>query len=141
MILMRALFDANVLMDVLMRRGGWRSSLALIQKVRNGKIEGYISALTVEIIYFLRARSLPEAESKEVTKRIIRGFKIASLTEDVVKRALDEERIEDIEDAVQFHSAKEVAEIFITRNKKDFSTVKDEIEILTPEEFLEKYEP
>jgi len=139
MILMRVFFDANVLIDVLMRRTGWRSSLALIQNVRDGKIEGYISALTVAIIYFLRARSLPEAESKDVAKRIIHGFKVAPLTEDVIKRALEEQRIEDLEDAIQFHSAKEVAEVFITRNKRDFRAVKDEIEILTPEEFLEKY--
>ena len=127
MISMRAFFDINVLVDVLVRRAGWRDSLALIQKVRNGEIEGYVSALTVAIVYFLRARSLPEVESKEITKGIVRGFRILSLTEDVVTRALDEERIKDFEDAIQFHSAKEAAEVFITRNKRDFMAVKDEI--------------
>ena len=34
MISMRAFFDINVLVDVLVRRAGWRDSLALIQKVR-----------------------------------------------------------------------------------------------------------
>jgi len=137
---MRAFFDANILMDVLVRRDGWRSSLALIQMVRDKEVEGYISALTVAIIYFLRARTLSEAESKEVTKRAIHGFNVVSLSEDIVKKALDENRIEDLEDAIQFHSAKEVAEVFLTRNKRHFRAVEDEIEILTPEEFLEKYQ-
>ncbi len=41
--------------------------------VRDKEVEGYISALTATIIYFLRARTLSEAESKEVTKRAIHG--------------------------------------------------------------------
>ncbi len=56
-----------------------------------------------------------------------------------MKKALDGDRIEDLEDTIQFHSAKEVAEVFITRNKRHFRAVEDEIEILTPEEFLERY--
>ncbi|ABL78378.1 PIN domain protein [Thermofilum pendens Hrk 5] len=103
-------------------------------------MEGYISALTVVIIYFLGARTLSEAESREVTKRAIRGFNIVSMSEDVIKKALGENRIKDLEDAIQFHSAKEVADVLITRNKRDFRAVEDEeIEVLTPEEFLEKY--
>ncbi len=45
----------------------------------------------------------------------------------------------DFEDAIQFNSAKSVAKIFITRNKRDFREVEDELEVLTPEKFLEKY--
>jgi len=126
-------------MDVLERRSGWKSSLALMQLVRKGKIEGYISALTVAILYFLRARIFGEEKAKEDTKRIIRGFKIVALSEDIIAKSFDEKRIRDFEDALQFYSAKSTSDILITRNKKDFEPIRNEIEVLTPEEFFRKY--
>lgn len=61
------------------------------------------------------------------------------MTSEIVKAAFEEDRIQDFEDAIQFHSAKDRVDVFITRNKKDYEKVKKEIEVLTPEEFLAKY--
>jgi len=137
---MRIFVDVNVFMDVLTRRRGWKASLVLLQLVRMGKIEGYISALTVPVIYFLRARIFNEEKAREDTRKIVAGFKIVPLSGDLIAKSLEEKRIKDFEDSIQFHSARISSEIFVTRNIKDFKGVRDEIELLTPEEFLEKYE-
>jgi predicted nucleic acid-binding protein len=117
-------------------REGWRRSLALIQLIREKKTDGYASALTIAIIYFLRARVSTEKDVREDERRAVHNFNIVDLTHNVITNAFEEGRIED---AVQFHSAKEAAKVFITRNKRHFEKVKDEIEVLTPEEFLRKY--
>jgi len=79
----------NIFMDVLERRKGWKASLAVIQLVRNGKIQVYISALTSPIIYFLRARYTDEDMARENTKRILRGF-IIPLTEEILLKSYEE---------------------------------------------------
>jgi predicted nucleic acid-binding protein len=133
--------DVNVFVDVLERRAGWKFSLIMVHLVRAGKIEGYISALTPPILYFLRARISSEEEAKEDAKKIIVGFRIVALSEELILRSFDEKRIRNFEDSKQFYSAKLSSEVLVTRNKRDFREVENEIEVLTPEEFLEKYKP
>jgi len=89
----------------------------------------------------LRRRITSEERAKEETLDLTKGFKIIGLTSEIMKAAFNEDRIEDFEDAIQFHSAKGRVKVFITRNKRDYEGVKDEIDVLTPEEFLDKYGP
>ena len=138
---MKVFLDVNVFMDVLERRDGWKASLAMVQMVRAGRVEGYISALTPPILYFLGARISSEKEAKRDVKRIISGFQIVPLSEEIISRSFDEKRMRDFEDSIQFYSAKLSSEVLVTRNKRDFRVVEDEIEVLTPEEFMEKYKP
>jgi len=63
---------------------------------------------------------------------------VVSLTEEILSNSFKEERIDDFEDAIQFHSAKG-CDVFVTRNKRDYEGVRDQIEILTPEEFIERH--
>lgn len=67
---MKVFVDVNVFMDFLERRAGWKASLALIQLVRMNKIEGYISALTVPILYFLRARIFSRKKQKRIREEL-----------------------------------------------------------------------
>jgi predicted nucleic acid-binding protein len=136
---MKIFIDVNLFMDVLEKREKWKQSFAVIKSVLDGKNQGYISALTPTIIYFLRRRVRSEKQARRDVKDAVEGFKIVGLTKELIESALKEERIEDFEDAIQSHSAKNRVKILITRNKADFKKVKDEIEALTPEEFLKKY--
>jgi predicted nucleic acid-binding protein len=136
---MKVFLDVNVFMDILETRNGWKESLALVQLVRLNKVEGYISALTPPILYFLRARISGEEVAKEDVKRVITEFRIVSLSEDIISQSLGDKRIRDFEDAIQFYSAKLSSDVLVTRNKKDFREVENEIDILTSEEFLRKY--
>ncbi|MCP8308975.1 MAG: PIN domain-containing protein [archaeon] len=137
---MRLFLDVNVFIDVLTKRADWEKSFDIIRNIIEGKNEGYISALTPAIIYFFRKRILPEEQARKDVIDSIEGFKIVELNEPIINASLKEEKIESFEDAIQFHSAKDKAKILITRNKKHFRAVKDEIELMTPEEFLKKYQ-
>lgn len=104
-------------------------------------MKGYISALTIAIIYFLRARVSAERDARESARRAVHKFNVIDVTQEIIARAFKEDKIEDLEDALQFHSAKTSTKIFITRNKRHFKAVEDGMEFLTPEEFLKKYRP
>jgi predicted nucleic acid-binding protein len=132
------LVDVNVFEDVIRKRVGWVESSILLDYIRKRKIKGFISALTVAIIYFLR--ELPDKEAREKVKEIIKGFEIVPLTHKIIKQSLEDKRFPDFEDAIQFYSAKEKKiKIIITRNKKHFEKVKKEIKMVTPENFIKKY--
>ncbi len=133
--------DVNVFVDMLKRRDGWEASIAMVRLARAGRIEGYISALTPPILYFLRARISSEEEAKKDARKIIEGFRIVPLSEEIISRSFDEKRMRDFEDSIQFYSAKPSSEVLVTRNKRDFRAVENEVEVLTPEEFLKKYKP
>jgi len=124
-------------MDVLEERTGVESSTRMINLVRERRLDGCISALTVPVLWFLAEKNLSETESKKVISEIIQDFSIIPLDARTLNKAFGSE-IDDFEDAIQLYSAiNGKCESVITRNKKDFRPNKG-ISILTPEEFLAK---
>jgi len=131
------LVDVNIFCDCATERYGWDNSMIILSKVRNKINKGYISSLTIVLLYFYIKKEggfdLPIV--REHTKLLIDGFEISPLTEKIITLAM-KSSIEDFEDAIQFITARENdCKYIITRNIKDFPN--DEgIEILTPEEFI-----
>lgn len=127
--------DVNVVEDVLEKRRGWRKSLAVLTLVRKGTVQGYLSALTVPVLYFLQRN--PDVPARRNVLTATAGFKILDLTSDLLTAAFKEKRIPDFEDAIQFLSAKEAGlEMLVTRNVRHFKAVQTEIQVLTPLVYL-----
>lgn len=134
--------DANIFIDILQERPGWQSSLAIVTETKAKRFRGSLSSLTVAIIHYIRKRQVPERQARQDIKSIIEGFDILAVTSDHVHASLSDESkklFTDFEDALQFHSARGIAGAMITRNKRHYSRVTKEIQILTPEEFMRKY--
>lgn len=127
--------DVNIFVDISEKRQGWDSSLEIISGVREGKYEGYVSALTVPILYFRRIRVKPDKEARNDVNVLIKGFKVIELDSDILEDAMDDNTFRDYEDAIQYHSARKECGIIITRNKKDFPH--KGVRVLNPEEFLQ----
>lgn len=98
-----------------------------------------MSAATKLILYFRRARIRDDAVARKEVRYILLSFKTVDLDEDILEKSFDDKRFDDVEDAVQFHSALKSAEIIVTRNKADYRRVFGEIEVLDPEELIKKY--
>lgn len=132
---MNVLVDVNVFMDVLQAREGVRSSLGTITFLREqDEYQGFISALTVPILYYLESRGLGDKEARGNVKKIIEGFELVDLTAGIIQAAFKEESLPDFEDCIQYHSATVAnCPMIITRNTKDFKKV--ELKVYTPEEF------
>jgi hypothetical protein len=58
--MLKALVDINIFEDVFRRRAGWQSSESLIRAVWIGKVVGYVSVLTIPILWFFRSQHHPD---------------------------------------------------------------------------------
>ena len=136
---MKVLIDTNVILDVLCARPDFVEASSKVWKLCEvGRVEGYISALSVpNIVYILRKELTPE-KTQQLIQQITMIFRVADLKAgdlDAAARMYSS----DYEDAVQMCQAKRIkADVIITRNIKDFKDSK--ITALKPDEFLERYE-
>ena len=129
-----AFVDANIFIDVARKRKGWRASALALTEIK--RINGFVSSLTVAIVYFIKLRTMSPLKARQETRELIEGLRIVAVTSEVVNQALDNTTIEDFEDAMQFYCAKTATKAIVTRNKRDYATIEKELEVMTPEEFL-----
>lgn len=132
---MKTLIDTNVILDVLTKREPFYMDSARVWTLlKEEVIQGYISAISVNNLYYIvgKLNSLKTAES--FTDQILEDFEIIPLTKDILKQARTIPK-KDFEDLIQYFSAiHEGCEYIITRNKKDFPSIG--IKTMTPAEFL-----
>lgn len=132
---MTILVDVNVFEDIFRQQTGWEASLGVVASVANGRIEGYVSALTPPILYFFRRRSRGERAARRVVEGVLRGFRIVAL-DDAAIRAAYRSGLADFEDALQFAAAGAArVDAIVTRNKRHFR--QRHICVLDPEQALD----
>ena len=127
--------DTNTILDILCRREPFYIDSAKIWTLIKEKIiEGFISAITVNNIYYI-VRKLKDRKTAEAFIDIIlNDFEIVPLTKDILIKAKTVS-IGDYEDLIQYFSAISTGcTVLITRNKKDFPP--KGIDIFSPTEFV-----
>jgi predicted nucleic acid-binding protein len=131
----RVFVDTDIIYDLLAKREPFYTAAAhLFTLADEGKIQIFISALSLANIHYLISRQ----QSGKQAKQILRKFKllvhITPLNEKIIDLALNSE-FEDFEDAIQYFSAlQNEIEIFLTRNLKDYK--KAQISVLTAQDFI-----
>lgn len=136
---MKALFDTNVILDVLLDREPFSEHASyLMSKVERSEINGFVCATTVTTIHYLLSKYLDKEKSKKSITSIIALFEVASVNRLVIENAL-KSKFTDFKDSVLHESARHAgAEYIITRNIKDFKSSK--IPAYAPTEFLSMLE-
>lgn len=136
---MKILIDTNIILDVLTKREPFYLNSARVWTfVREEIIEGCISAISVNNLYYIlsKLKGLKAAES--FIDQILEDFGIIALTKDILKQARTISK-KDFEDLIQYFSAiHEGCEGIVTRNKKDFPSIG--IKIISPVELLKLIE-
>ncbi len=77
---MKLFADVNLFIDILEKRENWENSFAVVRSVVQGENEGYVSALTAALIYFLRRKILPDEQARIDVRDTLEGFKLVDLT-------------------------------------------------------------
>ncbi len=136
---MKALFDTNVILDVLLDKEPFSEHASyLMSKVERSEINGFVCATTVTTIHYLLSKYLDKEKSKKSITSIIALFEVASVNRLVIENAL-KSKFTDFEDSILHESARHAgAAYIITRNIKDFKSSK--IPAYTPTEFLSMLE-
>jgi predicted nucleic acid-binding protein len=128
----RILFDANVVLDVLLdRQPHIGASAAVWAAIETGRAEGMLAAHAVTTIHYLVRKELGTIKARRILSAILRVFGIAAVDAVVVQEAL-QLPFSDFEDAVTAAAARMAGcEYIVTRDPKGFRG--SPVRPLTPE--------
>ena len=131
----RALFDVNVILDVLLdRRPHSEASGAAWAAVETGAAAGFISAHAVTTIHCLVRKELGAVQTRRILSGILSVFGVATVDAAVVHEAI-QLPCPDFEDAVTAAAARNAAcDLIVTRDPKGFRG--SPVRPLTPEAVL-----
>lgn len=134
--------DANVYLDFLLQRGNeWKEAEAIFELAENNSIDVITSSsILLNLIYIIGTKKVSPANIIDYCSAILRYSKLADPDNSTFSRALFS-GFADLEDAVQYHTALHVKgmDYFITSNTKDFKKATSQLPVLTPKQFMKKY--
>lgn len=133
----KLLVDTNIVLDLLTKREEfYREAQELFTLSDKGKVELYVSSLTLANTYYLLSRQFKASEAKKILIRFKVLVKVLSMDDKIIELALASD-FNDFEDAIQYYTAIENSlDIIVTRNKKDFKLAT--IPVFTAKEYLAK---
>lgn len=132
---MKILVDTNIILDALLQREPFYADSAKVwSQVNEDLIEGYISAITVNNLYYIVTRLKNSKLAGDFVDQILDDFAVVNLTTDILKQARTIPEL-DYEDMIQYFSAiHQGCEILVTRNKADFPDVG--LKVIGPSDLL-----
>ena len=99
-----------------------------------GKIQIFISALSLPNVHYLLSKKKSEEEAKQILRKFKVLIHVTPLDAKIIDLALNSE-FSDFEDAIQYYSAlQNEVDVLLTRNLKDFK--KAQIAVLTAQDFI-----
>lgn len=136
---MKILIDTNVILDFILKRSHYHKSAEnLFQLVADDQLEAVIAAHTITNSFYILRKHIDLETRKELLSSIMQLFEVVQIDQNNLINALNNGKIEDLEDALQHECAKQSeCSYIITRNKKDF--VGSSIKALDTTEFIEMY--
>ncbi len=131
----KVFLDTNVVIDFLGERKNFFSDAAkIICQADKKEITILCSSLTYSNAAYILQHGFSLDEIKNKLTLFSQLCETTSVNKETVEKALASE-YKDLEDALQYYSAKEAkADLIVTRNVKDF--VKHDIPVITPSEYL-----
>ena len=131
----KVFLDTNVVIDFLGERKNFFSDAAkIICQADKKEITILCSSLTYSNAAYILQHGFSLDEIKNKLTLFSQLCETTSVNKETVEKALASE-YKDLEDALQYYSAKEAkADVIVTRNVKDF--VKHDIPVITPKEYL-----
>lgn len=132
---MRKVFvDTNVILDFVLCREGQQYAMDLFQMAEEGKVELFVSFLTMANVAYVARKHRTKEELYEYLRELSSLFKILSMDESQFSEALAT-IVPDFEDLLQYVCArKNDCDCLVTNNVRDFSFAK--IPVYMPAQFL-----
>ena len=137
---MKVFLDANIIVDFLDKPSyDNKSASEVLRIVRLIGRPVFISPTTFAIVYYIFTKTNKQVKNiKEILKDFFSEFEFTTENESVMEQVLSSD-FDDLEDALQYYSAKFAGvELIITKNKKDFLNAKNLL-VLHPLEFIEMH--
>ncbi|MDJ0845124.1 MAG: PIN domain-containing protein [Crocosphaera sp.] len=132
---MKILIDTNIIVDVALQREPFLlNSEAVLIKVEEKQLEGYVSAATFSDIYYIINKTRGKDWTLTFLNRLYSFCQVAKVNTAVIEMALNS-NFRDFEDAIQYSVAViNNLDVIVTRNPKDFPVSYPQI--LTPSQLI-----
>jgi predicted nucleic acid-binding protein len=135
--MMRVLLDTNIFLDLFLERPEFvRAAEELWEANRQGRYEGYVSALTPPTIYYVGRRTKGDAAMRYALVGLLAKFRVCAVEHETLRAALALP-LSDYEDSVQLASALASGlDAIVTRDREDFARAS--LLIYSPADFLKQ---
>ena len=136
---MKIFLDANIIISVLNKEYPvFTYSARILSLSKESHFELYTSPLCLAIAFYFSSKKSGEIKAKEKINILLKNINLITMDEEVTKKAINNSKIQDFEDGLEYYSATEKScQVIITENKEDYFF--SQIEVLNSEEFLVKY--
>lgn len=134
---MKALFDTNIILDILLRRDNFfKNSLSSIIVADYNGYDLYITSNSISDIYYISCKLVGKKKARDLLEQTLGLFKVLDVNEIDCLCAYEIPKSEDFEDAIVYASAKRHnIDCIITRDDRHFKD--DSIKIYSPDLFLD----
>lgn len=136
---MRVFVDANILISVLNKEYPlFTNTSRILSLADNRKFTVYTSPVCLAIAFYFAEKKSGTQLAKDKIKLLASKLAIADLGKKEVLQALENKKVNDFEDGIQYYSAlANKCEAIITQDTEDYYY--SSIEVLDAEEFLQRY--
>jgi len=136
---MRVFLDANIIISALNKEYPvFTYSARILSLNRKNHFELYTSPLCLAIAFYFSSKKSGEIKAKEKINILLKNINLTTIDENITRKAINNSKIQDFEDGLEYYSATEKScQVIITENKEDYFF--SQIEVLTSEEFITKY--
>ncbi len=136
---MKVFVDANVLISVLNKEYPvFTYSSRVLSLADSRKFKLYTSPLCLAISFYFSSKKSGEKKAKEKISFLANKLSLISISTKAVQMALENPRVNDLEDGFQYYSALEKGcDCIITEDQNDFYF--SEISVLGSEAFLKNH--
>lgn len=133
---MKILIDTNVLIDYIAEREPYfQDARCILLACSENKISGCIAAHSINNIFYILRKSIPETERREILKKLCIITTIIGIDKKKLINALNNASFSDMEDCLQAECAASFsADYIVTRNIKDFD--KSSVVPILPSDFV-----
>ena len=129
--------DANILLDLLLKRDGFETSRQLFDAVITGMVKGYTSVSILHILAYWLQKAYGSATAKKLLLSLSEEITFLDCSHASASQALHTS-FSDIEDAIQYQTAiQHKVHFFITRDKGLMRQSNKALPALSPRAFLE----
>lgn len=147
---MNLFLDTNIIIEYLFDRKQSAIILQILDKLYAGEVECYVSSGSFYTLTYLIDSNFKDQKItnprrlkklREVLHQLLSLFHIWSIEQADFVNAVNDLAFKDLEDSYQYQTAISAqCAVLLTINKKDFvNSNQESIEVLTPQEYAEKY--
>ncbi len=131
--------DANVLLDFFFKRPAYEESKQIIALAVNNKVQAFITPSVVHIVGHWLTKAFGAVLAKELLLTLLADVQVIDITHEIALFALHS-KIDDIEDALQYYTAKHHnVDFFISLDKRLQKNSISSLPVYTPKEFIKEF--